>query len=512
MRRVFARLPLLIIFSASGWAQSILIQNVTIYDGTGRAPFAGQVRIAGDRIAEVGRRLKPKAGEAVKDGGGLALAPGFIDMHSHADRGLLRDLNAEAVVRQGITTVLVGQDGDSNYPLANWLAALDKTPPAMNVASMAGQATLRHQIMHDDLYRAATDDELKQMKSLLRQELSGGAFGLSTGLEYAPAHFSTTDEVVELSKVAADEGGFYISHVRDEGDRVFDAFREVLTIGAEAHLPVEITHIKLGTTPVWHQAATEMPKLFAEAKSRKIDLRADVYPYTYWHSTIRVIVLDRDYFNAEKVSKAIADNGGADHIRVTRYDPEPAIAGKTLDQIAGAWKLSPVDAYMRIVRETTASADHPARDEEVIVTSMSEDDLRWFIAQPQIAFCTDGELHGSHPRGAGTFPRILGKYVREDKVLSYQEAIRKMTSLAASYIGLNNRGRIAPEYVADLVLFDPARVIDRSTIEQPEAPPDGIVGVMVAGKWVVDDGRITGAHPGKVLRHSKPPSLGTLPK
>jgi len=478
----------------------VLIRHVTVYDGSGAPPVAADVRIQGDRIAAVAPQLEPLPGETVRDQPGLALAPGFIDMHSHGNGGLLEDLDAATVSRQGVTTIVVGQDGESDFPLRDWFGKLTSTPPAINVASMVGHATLRLQAMGKDLYRHSTAQELAQMKSLLKHELTAGAFGLSTGLEYEAAHFSTTEEVVELSKVAAATGGFYISHVRDEANRTFEAFDEVLRIGREARIPVQITHVKLGSTPVWHQAAARMPAYFEQARRERINLKADVYPYTFWHSTIRVIVPDRDYFNAEKVALAIADNGGAAAIRLGKYTPEPALAGQTLEQIAAIWRVTPVEAYMRIVKATESEVGSDESMENVLVTSMSEDDLRWFIAHPDIMFSSDGELHGTHPRGAGAFPRVLGRYVREQKVLPLETAIHKMSGLPASQLGLKDRGRIAAGYVADLVVFDPAVVIDQSTVENPEAPPLGIPDVMVAGEWIVRDGKVTGHHPGRVLR------------
>ena len=486
--------------AAQGAAADVLIRHATVYDGTGAPGVVADVRVRGDRIVEMAPTLTPADGEAVRDARGLALAPGFIDMHTHADRGLLQDLDAATVTRMGVTTVFVGQDGDSYFPLRDWFAKLQATPPALNVASMVGHATLRQQVMGQDLYRASTPQELARMKELLAKELTAGAFGLSTGLEYEAAHFSTTEEVVELSKIAAASGGFYISHVRDEGNKVFDSYDEILRIGREAKIPVEITHIKLGSTPVWHLAASRMPAYFEQARREGVKLSADVYPYTFWHSTLRVLVTDRDFFNAEKVARALADNGGPGAIRLGKYVPEPAMAGKTLEQIAAAWGISPVDAYMRMIKATEAEVTGGDELENVLGTSMSEDDVRWFVAQPQIMFCSDGELHGSHPRGAGSFARVLGRYVREEKVLSLEQAVHKMTGLAAAQLGLADRGRIAPGYVADLVLFDPATVIDRSTVEQPEAPPAGIPDVMVSGTWVVRDGAATHAHPGRVLR------------
>jgi N-acyl-D-amino-acid deacylase len=482
------------------FAADLLLTNVSIYDGTGKPPFPGDVRIRGKRIAAYAKHLDPAPGESVRDERGLALAPGFIDMHSHGDHGLSQDLDAATISRQGVTTIFVGQDGESHFPLRDYFAGLEKAPAAINLASMIGHATLRHQVMGQDLFRPSTPEELSKMKTLLASELRAGAFGLSTGLEYEQGHFATTEEVVELSRIAAATGGFYISHVRDEANQVFESYDEILRIGREANIPVEITHIKLGSTPVWHLASTRMPAYFHAAEREHIDLKADVYPYTYWHSTIRVLVTDRDFYNPDKVAKALADNGGAPSIRLAHYTPEPAMAGKTLDQVAAAWKVTPVEAYMRIVKATIAEVNSDVEMEDIIGTTMSEDDVRWFIAQPQIMFCSDGELHGAHPRGAGSFPRILGRYVREQKVLPLETAIHKMTGLSAQQLGLKDRGRIAEGYIADLVVFDPATVLDQSTIEHPEAPPLGIPSVMVSGEWVIDHGRVTGKHPGQVLR------------
>lgn len=478
----------------------VLVQQARVVDGTGAPAFVADVRIRGDRITEVAPQLAPRPGEQVRDARGLVLAPGFIDVHSHADRGLLTDPDAATQTRQGITTMLVGQDGESAYPLRDWFARLDAAPLGVNVATMVGHATVRAQVMGRGLFRAARPEELAQMQRILAAEMAAGAFGLSTGLEYEEAIFSTTDEVVELAKVAGAAGGFYISHVRDEGRRVFEAFDELLRIGRDAKLPVQITHIKLGTPSTWGLAAQRLPGYFERAAREGVDLRADVYPYTYWHSTLRVLVTDRSFFDPQKVAAGLADNGGAENIRVARYAPDPALAGKTLREIAAVWGVSEVDAYMRMVRETSGSLVAGGEMESIIGTSMSEEDVRWFVAHPQIVFCSDGELHGAHPRGAGTFPRILGRYVREQGALSLEAAVHKMTGLAARYLGLTDRGRIAPGFVADLVLFDPATVIDNATVEDPEAAPTGIIGVMNAGEWVIEDGRSTGKRPGKALR------------
>jgi N-acyl-D-amino-acid deacylase len=495
-------LSTLLFLSALASAQqqtTTLIRNVVIYDGTGGKPFRGEVRVIADRIQAVAPKLKPQTGEATIDGRGMALAPGFIDMHSHADRGIFEKPHG-AVVRQGITTVLVGQDGGSEFPLREFFAKLDKQPAAMNVASMVGHASVREQVMGKDLYRAATPQEIDRMFTVLHQEMSAGAMGMSTGLEYEEGHFATTDEVALLAKMAAGHDGFYNSHVRDEGNHAFDSFDEVIEIGRRAKIPVVITHIKLASPAVWDQAAAKMPAMFQKAAAAGVDLKADVYPYTFWQSTLRVLVLDRDWFNPVKAKKGLDDNGTPAHLRISRYEPDPTVEGKTLEQIAALWKMSPVDAYMKMIRATLPDANGKSAEEGVIGESMTETDVKWFIAHPRIMFSTDGELEGRHPRGAGAFPRVLGRYVREQKVLPLEAAIRKMTSLPAAQLGLTERGRIAPGMMADLVLFDLKTVIDRSTLEDPLAAPAGIADVMVNGRWVVKDGALTAERPGKALR------------
>lgn len=484
-------------------AQSILITNVQVYDGTGSKPYKADVRITGDTISEIAPKLKAAKGDTVVDGKRHALSPGFIDMHSHADDGIF-EKSHDVVIRQGITTVLVGQDGGSVYPLRDFFAKLDQNPSAMNVASMAGHGTIRQQVLGNDVLRKATQEEIDKMHNVLHDEMMAGAMGMSSGLEYDAMQYSTTDEIVQLAKMVKGHSGFFNAHVRDEGNGVLGAWEEMYEIGQEAKLPVVITHIKLGSVPVWHKAAKEVPALFAKADVNNVDLKADVYPYTFWHSALRVIMLDRDYYNPEKVKKAIDENGGADGLRITSYKPDKSVEDKTLAEIAKMWNVAPVEAFMRMVKATYSDDRSADTDAEVMGTGMSQDDVKWFIANPRIMFCTDGQLEGKHPRGAGSFPRIMGRYVREQKTLSLETAVHKATALAAAQLNLTDRGKIAKGMKADLVLFDPKTIIDRSTVNDPLAPPAGIDDVLVNGVFVVKDGQPTKARPGRALRHQQP--------
>lgn len=486
--------------SSAAWGapSSLLIQGGIVMDGTGAKGRAADVRVQGEKIVAVGR-LKPLDGERVLNAAGLMVTPGFIDTHSHADGGLLDDPDAEGMIRQGITTSVVGQDGGSHFPLKDWFGQLQAKHVALNIASFVGQGTMRQQVMGHDYKRAATPTEIRQMQALVAQEMDAGAMGLSSGLEYDPGFYSTTDELVALSQVAGQHGGLYISHVRDEGDKVFDSFRELITIGKQEHLPAQISHIKLDTTPVWHKAGEALALMDAAARSGQ-DVSADVYPYTFWQSTITVIIPTRNWDDRVAWTKGLAEVGGASHILLTGYTPDAAWQGKTIAEIAAMTGQDPVTVVQTIVARTHGKDAAPGAGESVVVTAMTEDDLTKFIASPRIMFCTDGSLHPTHPRGAGSFPRVLARYVRERHVLTLAQAIRKMTSLPAARMGFRDRGRIAPGMKADLVLFDPKTVAYTATTAHPASAPVGLPDVFVNGVQVLDNGKPTGAHPGEVLR------------
>jgi N-acyl-D-amino-acid deacylase len=481
-------------------AASVLIVNALVVDGTGSPGRTAAVRVRGDRIAEVGA-LSPAPGETVVDAKGLVLAPGFIDTHSHGDHGLFEHRDALAAVSQGITTIVVGQDGGSPWPLADFFGRLEKEPAALNVASYAGHGRIRRQVMGEDFRRAARPEEVARMRELLEQELRAGALGLSSGLEYDPGIFSARSEVVDLARVAAAAGGRYISHVRSEDRYFWDAIDEIIAIGREAKLPVQVSHMKLAMLTLWGQA-DRLLRTLDQARAAGVDITADVYPYLYWQSTLTVLFPERDFENRKTAELVLREIAAPDGLLLGRFAPEPSYAGKTLAEIARLRGTDPPATLMDLIREALAYEKKTGSDdvESVIGTSMSEPDLEKLLAWPYSNVCTDGELDGRHPRGFGTYPRVLGRYVRERKVLSLPEAVRKMTSLAARNVGLSDRGEIRPGAHADLVLFDPATVIDRATTREPQAVATGIERVWVNGVAVYEAGRAGAPRPGRVLR------------
>ncbi len=467
---------------------SLVIVDADVADGTGKPLRKANVRIFGDRIVTVGN-FKPKANEQVIQAGGLVLAPGFIDTHNHSDRGLETQPLAETQISQGITTLLLGQDGGSPWPLGDYLAARRKDPPALNFAICVGHATVREKVMGEDYKRVARHEEVAQMEKLVEQGFQEGAICLSSGLEYVIGSYASTDEVVALARVAAKHGGFYISHIRDEADKAFDAMREVITIGEEARLPVQNTHIKLGTVGVWNKAA-DVIKLYDDARKRGVDVTADCYPYDAWHSNMKVLVPSKRWDDPVDVKKALEDVGGGQNILITEYEADHTFEGKTLADMAISRGISPVALYIEMVKNGDAG---------IIGKSMIEPDIKILYQWKWTMVSSDGGIGMKHPRGAGTFPKVLGRFVREKHWLTLVEAVRKMTSLPAWRLKLKDRGTIKPGYVADLVLFNPATVIDNSTFEEPMKLATGIEKVWVSGTLVWDGSKATGARPGKIL-------------
>jgi N-acyl-D-amino-acid deacylase len=467
---------------------SFVIVNANFVDGTGAPARRAAVRVVDGRIAEVGE-IRPTGGDRVVDARGLVLAPGFIDTHNHSTDGLLTEPLAASQISQGITTLVVGQDGSSPWPIADYLGRLRREPASVNVLTAVGHATVRQRVMGDDFKRVARPEELARMEALVEQGMREGAVALSSGLEYEVGSYAATAEVVALARVAGRLGGFYISHIRDEADKAFDSMREVVTIAEEAKVAVQNTHIKLGTVGVWGQAAAALG-LFEAARARGLDVTADAYPYNAWSSTITVLIPSKRYDDPVDVARGLADVGGAVNVLITRHAAHPDYEFKTLDAVATARGITPVALFIQIVKDGGAS---------VVCTSMMDDDIRAFYQWPWTMVSSDGGIGYRHPRGAGTFPRVLGRFVRERKWLTLEDAVRKMTSLPAARLKLTDRGVIKPGVWADLVLFDPATVVDNSTFNDPFKLSTGIRKVWVNGTLVWDEPRTAGARPGQVI-------------
>ncbi|MGB2591261.1 MAG: D-aminoacylase [Candidatus Acidiferrum sp.] len=472
---------------------STVIINAQIADGLGGPLRKLNVRISGDRIVNIGD-FKPRKDEPTIDAKGLVLAPGFIDIHNHSTEGLEKDPLAETQIAQGITTVILGADGDSPWPIGPWLDSHRKSPASLNLAVLVGHATVRQLILDRDYRRPSTPAEIQKMVLLVDQGMREGAIGLSSGLEYDLASYSTTDEVVALASAASKLHGFYMTHIRDEADRSFDALNEEIAIGERAHIPVEHSHIKLGTVSVWGKASQYI-RIIEAARKRGLDFLADCYPYDAWHSNIKVLVPNKQYEDPQSVSKALEAVGGPGHVTIVDFSPNTAYENHTIEELASQRGIAPVEMFIRIIREGDAASTEAG----VIAQSMVERDIRAFYEQPWVMVASDGGIGSLHPRGAGTFPRVLGVYVRERHWLTLPEAIRKMTSLPAQRLGWKDRGVLREGAFADLVLFDPAAVIDRSTYQKPFELPAGIEKVFVNGALVWDNGKPTGARPGRVL-------------
>jgi dihydroorotase/N-acyl-D-amino-acid deacylase len=511
-----AALPL----AAAAQRYDVLIANGDVIDGTGAARYRADVALRGDRVVAVSRTpLARDAAARVIDARGRVVAPGFIDMHAHLDP-LLRLPLAESALRQGVTTALGGPDGGSPLPLGPYLDSARALGVGVNVAFLVGHNDVRREVlgMSD---RAPTAAELERMRALVARAMGEGAFGLSTGLLYLPGTYSTIDEVVALARVAADSGGIYTSHLRKEGLGLLEGVGEALEIGRRARIPVVLTHHKAVGKPMWGKSAVTLA-MVDSARAAGTDVMIDQYPYTATHTNIGVLVPAwamaggdreferrlgdralRDSIVRGIVQLILTDRGGGDLSRVqfARVRWEPALEGKTLADWARQRGLAPTpesgaELVIEAIRKGGANAIYHVLD---------EGDVERIMRHPQTMIASDGRLNAlgdghPHPRAYGTFPRVLGRYVREKRVLGLEEAVRKMTSMPAARLGLAGRGVLREGAAADLVVFDPATVADRSTFERPHQYPVGIDAVIVNGTVAIERGAPTGVRAGRVLR------------
>jgi len=506
-------------------AYDVVIRGGTVFDGTGAPGIERDVAISGDRIAAIGRNLADDA-RLVIDARGLAVAPGFIDIHSHADGTMFQDPRSESVIRQGVTTVVVGQDGSSRGPttdgksLADTFAAIDALPPTVNVASMVGLGTVRHVVI-GDADRPATADELARMVQLVEAGLVAGACGASSGLEYTPGEFAPRDELIALCRPLASRGLPYATHMRNEDDRVLESVDEAIAVAMGARCPLQISHLKTEGPRNWGKLDTIFAHI-EQARAAGLDVAFDRYPYTAYQTGLSNLFPKwsedggTDAFVArlsdpsltaklrDAVTAKIALLGGWDHVLISdvRDPADRAVEGQRLGAYATATHQDPYDAAVALLT-------HSHGDVGMVGFAMSDDNLARILAHPLGMVCSDGgavALDGPahaghpHPRSLGSFPRILGTYVRDTHTLTLPQAIRKMSGFAASRVRLADRGRLAPGMAADVVVFDPATVRDRATYAEPFQYPEGIRTVIVNGAVALRDGARSDSRRGRALR------------
>jgi N-acyl-D-amino-acid deacylase len=463
----------------------LLLRGGTVVDGTGAPSRAADVLVRGDRIEAVGPGLEAPPGASVLDVAGLVVAPGFIDIHSHVDRQVFA-LEASTQTAQGITTAVVGVDGAGPYPVGAFLDRLASTPAAINLAAMVGHGAVRRAVMGNAKGRAS-EAEVRAMAGLVARAMKEGAFGLSSGLEYEPGYAASVAELAALAAEAAAAGGFYATHIRNEGDSALDALHEAMDVGRRSGAAVHVSHIKLAAASTRGHATDALAILRVPG----VDATADWYPYTFWVSTTAALSPPRRRGADGEWARVVSDAGGAARMTVTAFAADRSYEGRTVAEIADERGATAVAVLEDLERRGGAGIAGQAMDEA---------DLEEFLRSPRVMIASDGGIRVAHPRGAGAFPRVLGRYVRERKVITLEEAIRKMTGMPARRLGIGNRGVIAPAAYADLVVFDPAVVADRATAMEPELAPVGIRDVLVNGVFVVKDGRPTAARPGRALR------------
>ena len=478
-----------------------IITNIQLVDGTGKPAFKASVRIVGNKIVAIGN-LKPNKMDQIIDGKGKVLAPGFIDSHSHHFGDLNKNIGGLSTSSQGITTIVIGQDGNS-YPMDSLTKWMQTRPVVSNVATYTGQSSLREIAMgENDLYRNATAKEIDQMKSILASELKKGSLGLSTGLEYEASFYSSKQEVIDLAKVTAAHQGLYTSHIRSEDLHMDEAIEEIIEIGRQTKMPVQVSHIKIANKLNWGTANLILKKL-DDARKEGINISADIYPYTFWNSTLRVLFPGKDFDNlasAEMATKQLFDPSAS---YLMQYAPIPSYKGKSVTEIGIERNESPAQALMSLIKIAedfkNANPNYAGGIEAIAGKSMSEEDVKVFMAWPEAIICSDGNA-GGHPRGYGAFTRVLGKYVREEKVLPIEKAIYKMTGQSADFFGFKDRGRIAVGHYADLVLLDPNTVKDQANIKNSHALSTGIEMVWVNGTLVYQAQKSTGKQPGVLIK------------
>jgi dihydroorotase/N-acyl-D-amino-acid deacylase len=513
--------------AASGAADyDLILRDARIVDGTGNPWYRGDLAIRGDAIARIAPSI-PGPAKRVIEVAGRVVAPGFVDLHTHASRGIFAVPTADNYIRQGVTTIMEGPDGGGSglsggmpSPIKPFLDRLAATRTSINIGTFTGQGAVREEVI--GLFaRTPSPEELDRMRALVRQDMFDGAFGLSTGLFYVPGIYTPLAEVVELEKVAGRMGGVHTSHMRDEASRIVDSVKETIAIAEQAALPTQVSHHKVIGKNNWGKSV-ETLRLIDEARSRGVDATIDVYPYTASSTTIQSALLPpwalegglkqaiariKDPATRPKIAAVTADlirneRGGGDprNVVVTLCPWDASLAGKNLSQLTQQRGKEPsvenaADTVLWLVEQGGCGG---------VFHAIGEEDLQRIIVHPATMIASDGEVAifgrgAPHPRSYGTFARVLNVYVREKKLLTLEDAVRRMSSFPASRIGLADRGILRPGMKADIVVFDPAAVRDAATYEKPHQYAEGFTQVIVNGEVVYENGQMTSARPGHVL-------------
>jgi len=522
----------------------LLIAGGTVYNGSGAPPFRADIGVSGGAVRSIGRIRAARAAAIIK-ADGLAVSPGFIDIHEHTAEGLLVNPRAESAVRQGVTTIVSGNCGDSPFPLTdegfekmretleaeyglnlNWrdirgfLGRLDEAGAALNYATFVGHGTVRAAAMGFG-NRPPAAAELERMKALVGEAMAGGALGLSSGLEYTPGSFASTEELIELCRVAARSGGIYATHMRDEETGILEAVDEAFRIARETPIRLQISHLKIGYAVNWPKFPALLDRL-ERARAAGVEFRCDRYPYVAWATGLDMFfpLWSREGTTEDFIAR-LRDPSLQDRLRAEVMVKQKELGSwdKVLISSVATDKNRPLEG-MNVLDASVRAGQAPydfMRDilvEEtgrvgMITFGMSEDHLKVLLAHPLVGVGSDGLAvapYGPlakgkpHPRFYGTFPRVLGKYVREEKVVPLEEMIRKMTAMPAAHLGFVRRGMLKVGWAADVCVFDPERIIDKATFTEPAVYSEGIRQVVVNGEVVVDEGRHTGRLPGRVLR------------
>lgn len=519
MKWILSLLFFVVSLSAQSQDCDILINNGKIIDGTGNNWYYASIAVKDGKIFKIGKGLNISAKKTI-DAKGLIVAPGFIDVHTHLEGDEDKDPTAQSFIYDGVTTCITGNCGSSNVNIGKYLHWIDSLKLSINVASLVGHNDIRKAVM-GRANRDATPQEMQQMDQLVDQAMKDGAVGLSTGLIYIPGTYTKTPEIVELAKIAAKYNGVYASHMRDEGDSVTQAIEEALTIGREAKIPVEISHFKLSGQQNWGRSKETVPMIEA-ARKEGIDVTIDQYPYTASSTSISTLIPDEILADGQDSIKArlqrpdvrkYVTNSMIERLKkrklkhfsyavVAYFEPDTTYNGKSIEQInlmkGRKHKVKEeAQTIMDIMMQGGSSA---------VFHGMGEEDIKRIMQYPFNMFASDATIRilnfgMPHPRGYGTNARVLAKYVREDKVLTLEEAVRRMTSLPALKFQLKDRGLLREGYAADIVIFDEQEVKDVSTFEKPHAYSKGFHYVLVNGTLTVDHEKHTGARAGKALYH-----------